>query len=150
MFYKLKFYLITKSIYSQFIKILFLFSVNFKMNSFYKIIKKIFLFLFYKKDKNYTNKNEIINEFIPQEEIKSLIQEDLPFIKTENKTDHKKIRFKLPSIDLLKIPSKKDKEKLRDDDYIDSGFGTLVRTTMPIHKDFNTTKIAFAWNGFSL
>ena len=114
---QISYYILTISIL-----ILFLFSVNFKMNSFYKIIKKIFLFLFYKKDKNYTNKNEIINEFIPQEEIKSLIQEDLPFIKTENKTDHKKIRFKLPSIDLLKIPSKKDKEKLRDDDFIDSEF----------------------------
>ena len=34
----------------------------------------------------------------------------------------KKLRFKLPSIDLLKIPTQKDKEKLRDDDYIDSEF----------------------------
>jgi len=104
------------------ILILFLISIQFKINSFYKIIKKIFLFLFSKKDKNYTNENEVISEFIPQEEIKSLIQEDLPFIKTENKTDNKIIRFKLPSIDLLKIPTQKDKEKLRDDDYIDSEF----------------------------
>ena len=104
------------------ILILFLISIQFKINYFYKIIKKIFLFLFSKKDKNYTNENEVISEFIPQEEIKSLIQEDLPFIKTENKTDNKIIRFKLPSIDLLKIPTQKDKEKLRDDDYIDSEF----------------------------
>ena len=104
------------------ILILFLISVHFKINLFKKIIKKIFLFLFYKKEKNYTNKNEIIKEFIPQEEIKSLIQEDLPFIKTENKTSNKKIRFVLPSIDLLKIPTKKEKEKLRGDDYIDTEF----------------------------
>ena len=104
------------------ILILFLISVQFKINSFYKIIKKIFKFLFFKKEKNYTNENEVINEFIPQDEIKSLIQEDLPFIKSENKIDNKKSKFKLPSIDLLKIPTQKDKEKLRDHDFIDSGF----------------------------
>ena len=104
------------------ISVLFLISINFKMSSFYKIFRKIFKFLFSKKEKNYTNKNEIISEFIPQEEIKSLIQEDLPFIKSENKTDNKKIKFKLPSIDLLKIPTEKDRGKLRDDDFIDSEF----------------------------
>jgi len=104
------------------ISILFLISIQFKINSFYKIIKKMFKFLFFKKEKNYTNENEVISEFIPQEEIKSLIQEDLPFIKSDNKTDNKRIKFKLPSIDLLKIPTQKDKEKLRDDDYIDSEF----------------------------
>ena len=101
---------------------LFLFSVQFKINSSYKVIKKYFFLLFSKKEKNYTNKNEVISEFIPQEEIKSLIQEDLPFIRTENKTYDKKLRFRLPSIDLLKIPTKKDKEKLKDNDYIDSEF----------------------------
>ena len=109
-------------IFSLLILILFLTSIQFNINSFYKIIKKIFKFLFTKKEKNYTNENEVISEFIPQEEIKSLIQEDLPFIKNENKTDNKKIRFKLPSFDLLKIPTHKDKGKIRDDDYIDSEF----------------------------
>ncbi len=104
------------------ILILFLISIQFKINSFYNFIKQIFKFLFSKKEKNYTNENEVISEFIPQEEIQSLIQEDLPFIKNENKTDNKKIRFKLPSIDLLKIPIQKDRGKLKDDDYIDSEF----------------------------
>jgi len=104
------------------ILILFLISIQYNINSFYKFIKKILNLLFSKKEKNYTNENEIISEFIPQEEIKSLIQEDLPFIKNENKADNKKIRFKLPSINLLKIPTQKDKGKLRDDDYIDSEF----------------------------
>ena len=104
------------------ISILFFISIQFKINSFFKINKKLFHFLFSKKQKNYTNENEVISEFIPQEEIKSLIQEDLPFIRGENKTGNKKIKFKLPSIDLLKIPKRKDKEKLRDDDYIDSEF----------------------------
>ena len=102
--------------------ILFLISIQFKINPFYNFIKKIFKFLFLKKEKSYTNKNEIINEFIPQDEIKSLIQEDLPFIRSENKIINTKTKFKLPSIDLLKIPTKKDKEKLRDNDYIGSDF----------------------------
>ena len=101
---------------------LFLISIQFKINSFYNIIKKIFKSIFSKQVKNYTNENEVISEFIAQEEIKSLIQEDLPFIRSESKADNKKIKFKLPSIDLLKIPTQKDKEKLRDDDYIDSEF----------------------------
>ena len=81
----------------------FLITIQFKSRSFYKIIKKLFYFLFSKKQKSYTNENEIINEFIPQEQIKSLIQEDLPFIKNENKELSKKTKFKLPPIDLLKI-----------------------------------------------
>ena len=102
--------------------ILILISVQFKIKFFYEFTKKIFKLLFLRKEKNYTNANEVISEFIPQEEIKSLIQEDLPFIKSENKTDNKKIKFKLPSIDLLKNPTQKDKTKLRDDNYIDSEF----------------------------
>ncbi len=101
---------------------LFLISIQFKISSFYKFIKKILSLLFSKKEKNYTNENEIINQFIPQEEIKSLIQEDLPFIKNETKILNKKIKFKLPSVDLLKIPTNKEREQIKDDDYIDSGF----------------------------
>ena len=102
--------------------IFFLISIQLKVSFFLKIIKKILKFLFQKKQKSYTNKNEIINEFIPQDQIKSLIQEDLPFIKNETKQLSKKTKFKLPSVDLLKIPTKKDREKLKDEDYIDSEF----------------------------
>ena len=104
------------------ILILFLISIHFKIIYFYKLIKKLFKLIFIKKEKSYTNENEIISEFIPQEEITNLIQEDLPFIKSENKSPSKKIRFKLPTIDLLKIPTHKDREKLKDEDYIDSEF----------------------------
>jgi S-DNA-T family DNA segregation ATPase FtsK/SpoIIIE len=101
---------------------LFLISIQFKITYFYRLNKKIFKFLFRKKIKNYTNENEVINEFIPEDEIKSLIQEDLPFIKNENKEINKKIRFKLPSVDLLKIPSKKEREKLDNEDNTDGKF----------------------------
>jgi S-DNA-T family DNA segregation ATPase FtsK/SpoIIIE len=101
---------------------LFLISIQFNVGSFYKFFKKIFEFLLSKKKRNYTNENEIISKFIPQEEIKSLIQEDLPFIRNETKEFNKKIKFRQPSIELLKIPNEKNKEKLRDEDYIDSSF----------------------------
>ena len=55
------------------------------------MIKKLFRLVFVKKEKSYTNENEIISEFIPQEEITNLIQEDLTFIKSENKSPSKKI-----------------------------------------------------------
>jgi len=88
----------------------FLISINFKIKSFISIFKKFILFLTNKKTKSYTNKNEIINEYIPQEEIKNLIQEDLPFIKAEKEQSSKKTKFIIPSIDLLKIPTKKERE----------------------------------------
>ena len=87
---------------------LFLISVNFNPIKFYNLSLKIFNYLFKKREKNYTDKSEVINEYIPQDEIKNLIQEDLPFIKADNKVNEK-IKFKLPNLDLLKVPSKKER-----------------------------------------
>jgi len=101
--------------------ILFLISINFHPIKFYQISKKLLNIINRKKEKNYTNKNEVISEYIPQEEIKNLIQEDLPFIKAENKSDSK-IKFKLPSIDLLKIPSKKEREDNKKSEVSDTEF----------------------------
>ena len=89
--------------------LLFLISMNLTYKSFTNFIKKIFNFFTKKENKNYTNKNEIINEYIPQDEIKNLIQEDLPFIKADENISSKKEKFALPSIDLLKTLSKKEK-----------------------------------------
>ena len=112
---------------------LFLISIQFKITSLFKI-------LFSKKEKNYTNENEVINEFIPQDEIKNLIQEDLPFIKNEPKNLNKKTSFKLPLINLLKIPSKKDKEKLKDEDFIDSEFLEKILLDFGVNGDI--TKVS--------
>ena len=92
--------------------IFFLLSINFHIVKFFYSIKKLMSFVGKKGKKNYTDEKEIISEYIPQEEIKNLIQEDLPFIKNENKDLINKIKFKLPEIDLLKIPSKKEKSNL--------------------------------------
>ena len=98
--------------------ILFLISINFNPQYFYTILKKIFK----KGEKNYTNKNEIISKYIPQDEIKNLIQEDLPFIKSEKTYSSKEIKFKLPSIDLLKAPSKKERENSDKNENSDPDF----------------------------
>tara|TARA_B100001093_G_scaffold516740_1_gene596221 strand:+ start:34 stop:2124 length:2091 start_codon:yes stop_codon:yes gene_type:complete len=90
----------------------FLLSINFNLKNFLSTIKKLINLNFKKKERNFTNEKEIISEYIPQEEIKNLIQEDLPFIKSEKKTLPEKIKFKLPETNLLKAPSKKERLNL--------------------------------------
>ena len=89
--------------------IFFLVSINFNVAKFFLFIKKILTFFTKNDNKNYTDKSEIISEYIPQDEIKNLIQEDLPFIKSENNLETK-IKFKLPDLELLKVPTKKERE----------------------------------------
>ncbi len=101
---------------------LFLISINFNLKNFIKTLKKITDIILNRKSRNYTNKNEIINEYIPQEEIKNLIQEDLPFIKAEKEQLSKKAKFIIPSTDLLKIPSKKERERSNDNENNDPDF----------------------------
>ena len=101
--------------------ILFLISVNFSPKKFSIFIKKIINLFLKKDDKNYTDKSEIINEYIPQDEIKNLIQEDLPFIKSENKSENK-IQFQLPNLELLKIPTKKERGKFDKNETHDPEF----------------------------
>ena len=102
--------------------VLFLFSINFSLRKFFNFIKKVIYFIFKTKDKNYTDQSEIINEYIPQDEIKNLIQEDLPFIKAEKIKENEKIRFKLPDIELLKIPSKKERDQTNNNETHDPEF----------------------------
>ena len=98
--------------------LLFLLSINFNLKYFYSFLKKIS-----KKDnKNYTNKNEIISEYIPQDEIKNLIQEDLPFIKSDKPNFLKDSKFKLPSLDLLKTPTKNERENSNKNENNDPEF----------------------------
>ena len=117
----------------------FLISINFNPKRFLLFIKKV-LNKFNKNDnKNYTDKSEIINEYIPQDEIKNLIQEDLPFIKNENKSETK-IKFKLPSIDLLKIPTKKERENFEKNETHDPEF--LEKILMDFGVNGNIKKVS--------
>ncbi|MDC1154366.1 DNA translocase FtsK [Candidatus Pelagibacter sp.] len=119
--------------------ICFLFSINFSLIKFFIFIKKIFNFLIKKDNKNYTDKSEIINEYIPQDEIKNLIQEDLPFIKSENKSETK-IKFKLPSLDLLKTPTKKERENFEKNETKDPEF--LEKILMDFGVNGNIKKVS--------
>ena len=101
---------------------LFLVSVNFNLKKFWNLLRKVFYFFNKQKNKSYTDKSEIINEYIPQDEIKNLIQEDLPFIKAEKIKETEKTNFKLPDLNLLKSPTKKEKEGTNKQEISDPDF----------------------------
>ena len=119
--------------------IFFLISINFNLKNFIEFIKKTFDFITKKNTKNYTDKSEVISEYIPQDEIKNLIQEDLPFIKSENKSDTK-IRFRLPALDLLKIPTKKERENFEKKETQDPEF--LEKILMDFGVSGNIKKVS--------
>jgi len=100
----------------------FLISINFKFNGFWNNLKKLINYFNNDNKKSYRDKSEIINEYIPQEEIKNLIQEDLPFIKAEKIKEKEKNQFKHPSLDLLKIPSKKERNNSNQEENSDPAF----------------------------
>ena len=112
----LSFYILILAIF-----IFFLISINFDLIKFFLFIKRNFNFIIRKNNKNYTDKSEIINEYIPEDEIKNLIQEDLPFIKTEKKSETK-IKFKLPSVELLKTPTRNERENFKKNETYDPEF----------------------------
>jgi S-DNA-T family DNA segregation ATPase FtsK/SpoIIIE len=119
------------------ILILLLISINFNSKKFLLLIKTLISLFSKNEDKIYTNKSEIISEYIPQEEIKNLIQEDLPFIKSEKALDNK---FKLPNIDLLKIPTKKERDKLNKNETHDPEF--LEKILMDFGVSGNIKKVS--------
>ena len=101
---------------------LFLISINFNPKRFWVFLKKIINYFNKGNNKPYADKSEIISEYIPQDEIKNLIQEDLPFIKAEKIKENEKNKFKLPSLDLLKTPTKKERENSNKEEAHDPEF----------------------------
>jgi S-DNA-T family DNA segregation ATPase FtsK/SpoIIIE len=101
---------------------LFLISINFNPKNFWNFLKKIIYYFNKDNNKPYTDKSEVISEYIPQDEIKNIIQEDLPFIKAEKIKENEKNKFKLPELDLLKIPPKKEREISNRDEAPDPDF----------------------------
>ena len=122
-----------------FILITFLLSINFNLKNFFKSIRKILNLFNKENNKIYTDKSEIIDKYIPQDEIKNLIQEDLPFIKNENQSDTK-IKFKLPNLDLLKIPTKKEREIFEKNETHDPEF--LEKILMDFGVNGNIKKVS--------
>tara|TARA_B100001057_G_scaffold123218_1_gene122068 strand:+ start:69 stop:2159 length:2091 start_codon:yes stop_codon:yes gene_type:complete len=113
----ISYYFLILSIFS-----FFLISINFNPKKIWNTLKKIIKYVSRDKSKIYTDKSEVISEYIPQEEIKNLIQEDLPFIKAEKLKESEKIKFKLPNIDLLKVPTKKERENPNKEEASDPAF----------------------------
>ena len=96
--------------------IFFLISVNFSIKYFLNIFK---FFLKKIKNENQTTINNIQNENETIiENVNKPTQEDLPF-NTKNTEDISKNKFKLPSIDYLKKPTKSEREKSLNGDKID-------------------------------
>ena len=94
------------------ISIIFLLSINFKLKTFISIIKKIFFLT--RKNKNLTNTldQKIEEEIIPNESyVETRVQENFSFDKNK---ENKSFKFKLPSLDFLKKPTKKERESVAD------------------------------------
>jgi len=91
------------------ISLIFFKSINFKIFFIFSLIKKI-LFIFSKKPKRESDYNQV-NFEKPTEPMvnETRIQENFSF-KKEPISDTKIVKFKLPTIDFLKKPTKKERE----------------------------------------
>ena len=95
------------------ILLIFLKSINFKINLILNLLKKIFK-IFSKKTREENNFDHLnIEKNMEPVVNETRIQENFSF-KKENSTTSKMIKFKLPSVDFLKKPTKKERENSSD------------------------------------
>ncbi len=102
---------------------LFLLSINFSIKSivdFYSLIKK--LFKFNKKKSDSPSDILLQNTVHDENKTTNLIQENLPFSTSTSETTKLSKKFKLPTIDFLKSPSKKENDKSLQKDSVDETF----------------------------
>ena len=118
----------------------FLISINFSPKRFVNQFRKLINFFQKEKNKSYTDKSELINEYIPQDKIKSLIQKDLPFIKADKIKENEKNKFKLPNLDLLKFPKKSEKENFNKEEASNPEF--LEKILLDFGVDGNIKKVS--------
>ena len=118
----------------------FLISINFNAKKVWGLFKKIISYFNKNNTKPYTDRSEVISEYIPQDEIKNIIQEDLPFIRAEKIKESEKSKFKLPELDLLKLPTKKEREIHSGDESHDPGF--LEKILLDFGVDGNIKKVS--------
>ena len=102
--------------------VIFLISINFNLLWFLNLIKKISTKLFSKKIilKHKESFNEEIENI--SESYHKPVQEDLPFTNSENNKGVEKIKFKLPSIEYLKSPTKAERKNNSDENGNDKEF----------------------------
>jgi len=99
--------------------VLFLISVNFNLKSFLNFFKKILNFKIKDKnvkENNYENFNAEKNNFLNDT---TRVQEDFSFEQSLKFKNNQKIKFKIPSIDFLDYPTKKERAKFTSDSNFD-------------------------------
>ena len=119
---------------------LFLVSINFSISFLKNFFKTLFIIIKKRKKdeiKNFDNNQDVIES--NSESSEKLIQEDLPFNKkpSENQIKYK---FKLPSIDFLKRPTKSERDKNLSEDKIDEK--TLEKILLDFGVEGNIKKVS--------
>ena len=119
---------------------LFLVSINFSISFLKNFFKTLFIIIKKRKKdeiKNFDNNQDVIES--TSESSEKLIQEDLPFNKklSENKIKYK---FKLPSIDFLKKPTRSERDKNLSEDKIDEK--TLEKILLDFGVEGNIKKVS--------
>ena len=98
--------------------IIFLISISFSIKFFFNLFRNFFNSNI--NQKNIEENQEIITDYQFETSNKeNLIQEDLPFNKVTSEQKKTNKKFKLPSIDFLKNPSKKERERNQTEDKLD-------------------------------
>jgi len=102
------------------ILIIFFISINLNIFWFLKLIKKIILPFFSKKEKILGSNEDIYNKTESlSPNYNNPVQEDFPFINNKNIV---KTKFRLPSIDFLKSPTKAERKSNTNEDDVDKDF----------------------------
>ena len=115
-------------------------SINFSISFLKNFFKTLFIIIKKRKKdeiKNFDNNQDVIES--TSESSENLIQEDLPFNKkpSENQIKYK---FKLPSIDFLKKPTKSERDKNLSEDKIDEK--TLEKILLDFGVEGNIKKVS--------
>ena len=98
----------------------FLISINFNLFHFLSFIKKIFgIVIINKKEASKNEGLKFQNKEIDESKDESLVQVDLPFNQVQDNNQKTRLKYKLPSIDFLKLPTKKEREKSTSEYKID-------------------------------
>ena len=98
----------------------FLISINFNLFHFLSFIKKIFgIVIISKKEASKNEDLKFQNKEIDESKDESLVQVDLPFNQVQDNNQKTRLKYKLPSIDFLKLPTKKEREKSTSEYKID-------------------------------
>ena len=123
------------------ILIVFFLSINFNIFWFLNLIKKTIFKLFSKKEKILDSNKSINNEVESLSPIYNKpVQEDLPFISSENNKNIAKAKFNLPSIDFLKSPSRAERKNNSNEEDIDKDF--LEKILLDFGVEGKITKIS--------